>query len=378
MAIPNFDEIRPYSDAETPAAIERIAASPYFPYIVRYIFPKCDVDEVTGHFRTIKSVHDFQFNFMRNAVNGLLSRSIEQLTSTGIGALRKDVPYLFLSNHRDIMLDATILMYELVAKNIAPAEITFGSNLMTSQLVIDIGKLNKMFKFQRSSGSAKKIVEFSQQNSAYIRYALLQKKQSIWIAQRNGRTKNGCDKTDVGVLKMLAMSSSADFVRNMAELNIVPVSISYEFEPCDFRKTREVYISSRQKYVKAPNEDFESILQGVVQRKGNVNISVCEPISVADLEKIANLPRNDRFKQLASIIDSRIYGAYKLWPNSYIAYDLLNKSDRYVSYYTALQKEEFIAYAQKGLSSIEGDRTELEGIFYGIYANPVKKIDISC
>lgn len=367
----DFEDVRPYIDSEVPAAIERIVQNELFPSIVHYIYPNCNITEFIENFKRIKTVHDFQFGFMREAVKALLNSSISDISSQGIENIQNSNRYIYLSNHRDIMLDSSILLYLLSYQNFELAEITFGSNLMSSQLVIDVGKLNKMFKFQRADGSLKNILQISQKNSAYLRYAIIQKKESIWIAQRNGRTKDGNDKTDASVLKMFAMSSNADFVPNLTELNIVPISISYEFEPCDFLKTHEVYVSRRTKYVKAPNEDLNSIIHGLTQKKGRVNVSICKPITSEVLEQYSELPKNDRFKHLASQIDDEIYRAYKLWPNNFIAHDVLNESGKYEKYYTEQQKNYFLNYAAQGLAKIEGNTNELKEIFLGIYANPV-------
>lgn len=370
-----FDDIRPYTDAEIPAAMHRIAADPAFPAILRYIYPNGNIEQLSEQFKKIETVEQFQLAFMQDVVTQLIKHTIAQLSSNGVEKLDKQTRYLFVSNHRDIMLDVTLLLYVLHHHGLPRAEITFGSNLMSSQLVIDIGKSNKMFKFFRSQGSAKEIIEFSQKNSAYIRHALLHKHESIWIAQRNGRTKDGNDRTDVGVLKMFAMSGGSDWVQNLGALNIAPIAISYELEPCDILKTREVYISRRQKYVKTPDEDLKSILQGVMQQKGQVHIGICNPVTTADLETMAQLPKNERFKQLAATIDRRILNNYKLFATNYIAHDTIHSSTQHAAHYTAQQKTDFERYTQRCLAQLDGDQNELKQIFLGIYANPVDNVE---
>jgi hypothetical protein len=170
---------------------------------------------------------------------------------------------------------------------------------------------------------------------------------------------------------MFAMSSKKDFVENLNELNITPISLSYEYEPCDFLKTRELYIAHRQTYVKAAGEDLKSILQGIMQYKGDIHYTICKPISRGELENCAEFPRSERFKALALLIDNRIYSGYKLFKTNYIAHDLRGEKSEFADKYSSKDKEKFLAYMNAGLQKIEGDRHELQQIFLGIYANPV-------
>jgi hypothetical protein len=203
-----------------------------------------------------------------------------------------------------------------------------------------------------------------------MRYTINKKLQSIWIAQRNGRTKNGNDQTQQAVLKMFGMSGGHDFTQNFAELNIVPIVISYEYDPGDFLKTRETYITRRQPYVKAQGEDLNSIITGIKQFKGMIHLAFTPPISVEELSKIEEKPKNERIQNLATLIDTRVHGNYKLWNTNYIAYDMLN-GNCFESIYSAHDKYAFTQYMNNILSEIEGDKAELESIFLAIYANPV-------
>lgn len=373
-----YNDIRPYTDSEVTAAVERIAASPYFPPVINYLFPSTDIDRLINEFRGYNTVQEVQVGFMRGAVQEIVNKTIAELVYSGFSTLNCSAQRVYLSNHRDIVMDSALLQFLLTTHGINTTEITFGSNLMTSQFVVDLGKLNKMFKFMRSGDSPREVLEISRQNASYIRHAITQKKQSVWIAQRNGRTKDGNDRTDVGVLKMFAMGSDADFVQNLAELNITPVSVSYEYEPCDFFKVREIYISRRGKYVKQPDEDMNSVLHGITQWKGGVSIAVCDACTEEELEGYSSLSKNDRYRQLAAQIDERIYRNYKLWSNNYIAYDMLHGTDKYSHLYTAEQRSSFCQYAQRGLNAIDGDQNELTQIFYGIYANPVLNSERCC
>ena len=162
-----------------------------------------------------------------------------------------------------------------------------------------------------------------------------------------------------------------NFIDDFDALSIVPVSISYEYEPCDLLKTKEIYISRRKKYVKAPGEDLNSILTGIMQFKGNIHIDFCNPISKEEIENCAGLEKNERFKALAEVLDKEIVTSFQLWKNNYIAYDILYKSDKHSSKYSASDKQEFVSYYKYKLSEVEGDAKEMEEIFLSIYANPI-------
>jgi hypothetical protein len=364
-----FDDIRPYTDEEIHEAMHRIVQSPFFENIVNFLYHDIPVDHIKDKFLSFNSVNSFQVNVMHSAIQKIIKSSSTGLSFSGIGQLAKEKRYLFLSNHRDILLDSALMQLSLYENGHETSEITFGDNLMTSQFIIDIGKSNKMFRLVRS-GTPKEIFKNSMHTSAYIRWALTEKKQSIWIAQRNGRTKDGNDQTQLAVLKMFGMSGGKDFVHNYSELNIEPLSVSYEFDPADFLKTRELYISRRQEYVKAPGEDLNSILTGITQPKGGMHLSFCAPLGEEDFRKIGSSIRNEQVKELASQIDNRIYENFRLWKNNYIAYDILN-GVTFKGIYTEHEKDSFVSYMKKGLSNIEGDNDELESIFLAIYANPV-------
>jgi hypothetical protein len=367
--VSEFDDIRPYNDSEISDAMNRIINDPIFDSIVAFIYPGVPVADIRAKFSTFRSVKNFQVNVMNSTIQNIVKNTSSGFSYNGLDFLSTDKRYLFISNHRDILLDSALLQVILNASNHETSEITFGDNLMSSPFVVDIGKSNKMFRLVRG-GSPKEIFCNSMLASRYIRYAINEKKQSIWIAQRNGRTKDGDDQTQQAVLKMFGMSSCLDFADNFAELNLVPVSISYEYDPCDTFKTRELYISRRQSYVKTDGEDLNSIIHGIKQYKGKIHLSITKPVSIDELREIENAPKNDRMAGLAGLIDKRIYENFKLWGTNYIAYDLLH-GDRFKKEYTLPEKEAFLAYMNKSLSGIEGDKAELESIFLRIYSNPV-------
>ncbi len=280
--------------------------------------------------------------------------------------------YLIVSNHRDIVLDSAIIQLILYKAGAQTTEIAVGDNLITSSFIEDITRCNKMIKVVRST-SPREVYTTSKKLSEYMRCNVSTQESSIWIAQRNGRTKDGADVTEQGVLKMFDMSGSGDFVKDFAELHIMPASISYEYEPCDLYKAVEMYIKRRQKYVKAEGEDLNSILTGIMQPKGRVHIQFNEPVTLQEIEEAAQLDKNERFKALGAAMDRKILANFKLWPNNYIAYDMLNGGGRFAGKYTVEEKEAFEGYVtdKLGKAGIEADMDELREIFLSIYANPV-------
>jgi glycerol-3-phosphate O-acyltransferase len=259
---PKFDDIRPYYEEEIPAAMQRIANSSSFPLLASYVCPGESIEQVRQRIASYTNVHDFQTETMRMVNERVIAESISEFSCDGIEHLSPEESYLYVSNHRDIMLDSSLMQYYLVTQGFDTTEITFGANLMVSQLVIDIGKSNKMFKVERPGGNIKDFYRSSLHLSEYIRHVIKEKHQSVWIAQRNGRTKDGMDATDQGIVKMFCMSEPKDKIKALGDLHIVPVSISYEWESCDILKALELYQSRSQPYVKKPGEDLNSILTG--------------------------------------------------------------------------------------------------------------------
>jgi hypothetical protein len=372
MLAEQLDDIRPYYDSEIQPAMIRITQNPNFDRVVASFFPSKSLPEMREIVQNISTINDFQSIVMYPILQGIMNNSVSSYSSSDLQKVDKSKNYVFIANHRDIVLDALFLQKTLVENGLETTEVTFGSNLMSSDFIIDIGKSNKMFKVIRSA-SPKDFLKNSRLLSSYIRYTLGTQKHSIWIAQRNGRTKDGLDKTDQGLIKMLSISGPRDFTRNFSELNLLPISISYEYEPCDYLKVRELYLSKRITYMKSKDEDLQSIITGVTQIKGNIHLAISDPISIEELENIDLLRNNQKFDALAKKIDSRIITNYKLWNNNYIAFDILSGLDQYKHLYTADEKSRFLEYMNKQIDKIS-DIDDLKGLttlFLELYANPV-------
>lgn len=368
----NFEDIRPYYDQEARDAMQKIKKDPLFMQLVKYIWPEMTEAEAFAKADKVNNNMSFQLEFMHQAIREIVARSSTGLTCSGFENINPKKACLFIANHRDILLDSAILQILLVEHGFETSEITFGNNLMQGGFITDFGKLNRMFTVLRE-GNSRELYEISQKLSAYIRHTITEKNVSVWIAQRNGRTKDGYDMTQTGLLKMLNLSGKGSFTENMKQLNIVPLSISYEYEPCDDLKAQELYLSSlHSKYVKAPGEDLNSIITGVKQPKGRIHMAIGKPIDseLSELETVLN--ENEKIKQLVNIIDEQLYTNYKLWPVNYIAADIASGTNENAMKYTAEEKENFLKYINDKISKLKGDEQTLFNMFINMYSNPVK------
>jgi hypothetical protein len=367
----DFEDIRPYHDEEINPALNRIVAIPEFYKILEFFFPERDKNQIIANLSGITTSLDFQKQFMHPLVYSIVHKTSEGLTTGGFDKLVPGKPYLFVANHRDIVLDSAILQVVLLDFGHATSEITFGSNLMTNQFIIDLGKVNRMFKVFRG-GNRRELFRNSQLLSAYIRYTITKKHVSAWIAQRSGRTKDGSDKTEPGLLKMFNISGSKDIRESFDELNILPLVISYEYEPCCSLKVKETMHSLKGiSYQKEPNEDLMSIITGITQPKGHIHIEACTPLNEFLYLTEALQSTNDKINKLTEIIDSQIYSHYKLWPNNYIAYDMLDQGREYADYYTPADEEQFMDYMQRELSLFKDVDALYKEVLLKIYANAV-------
>ena len=373
MQVKDFDNIRPYNEQEAKEAIQRIVKQHEFRTIVSFVFGEDQFEEISQRVLRAQTIEDFQRHFMRPLVWQIIKKTAEDLTVSGFKSLRPDTPHLFIGNHRDITLDSSILATLLTDYDISLG-ITWGDNLMVSPFVTDLGKINRMVTVFRE-GSPREMLLNSQRLSAYLRKMILEEQLCVWIAQRKGRAKNGDDRTDPGVLKMLALSGKGNLAEKLKPLNIRPVCVSYEWEPCDIQKVKELYISSKTSYVKKEGEDLQSILGGVMGQKGHIHYAVGTPMN-EELEKISpDLPVNEQFQQLARQIDVEMFKNYRLWPGNYLAYDRLNHSNTFKNRYGADTEKTFdakITRLLEKLSDLHGHEDEIIRLFLSLYAKPLE------
>lgn len=367
-----FEGISPYTDAEAAEALSKLAEFPLLPAISQKVFPNEEPDFLKNTLKSINTIDEFQVLVMQKFVRWVIETTAKNFSYDSIANIDPNKKFLALSNHRDIILDPAITQLVLYANGIPMTEIAVGDNLITSQTIEWLIRSNRMIKVVRGI-SARELYLSSQLLSKYIRLNITENRSSIWLAQRQGRTKNGYDITEQGLLKMLDMSGQADFQTNFEELNIIPMSISYEIEPCDILKARELVISRKQKYVKGKDEDWNSIMTGILQQKGNIHLNIGTQLTSDEIAEAAKCDKNDRYQLIRHAVDIRVIEGYKLWKNNYVAYDLLNHSFKYSDKYEITDIEKFVAYMEHQLDTVEKElnREDLRRIFLGIYANPV-------
>ena len=372
VELQEFESIRPYTDEEAAAALHILADYPLVSQISQQFFPKEAPDFLKNVLKSINTIDEFQVLVMQRFVRWVLENTADKFSYDGISNIDPKRKFLALSNHRDIILDPAITQLVLHTNGIPMTEIAVGDNLITNKTIEYLIRSNRMIKVVRGV-TPRELYLSSQMLSQYIRMNITEQKSSIWLAQRQGRTKNGYDITEQGLLKMLDMSGQEDFQSNFEELNIIPMSISYEYEPCDILKAREMVISRKRRYVKAENEDLNSIMKGIMSPKGNIHLNICRPLSSEEIAAAAQCDKNDRYQQIRHAIDVRVIEGYHLWKNNYVAYDILNQSFKYIDKYEPADFERFVSYMQQQLDTVEKEinREDLRRIFLEIYANPV-------
>lgn len=365
-----FDKIRPYYDAEVNEAILSVLNHPMMKALMNFAYPNVEDEIWKEQLIRTHSIRDFQINFAYKAVKKVLERSSEGLTTSGFDRLEPNTSYLFISNHRDIILDTSLLNVCLHDHRLVMTASAIGDNLVKKDFLKALSKLNRNFVVQRGL-PPRELLESSKLMSEYIGQLLLRENRSVWIAQREGRTKDGNDATHSGVLKMLGMGSDEKNVMDyFKKIKIVPVSISYEYDPTDALKIPQLMAEANDEiYKKEKNEDFITLLSGIIGQKKHIHIHVGK---VLDKEIDAIVAENDnsnkQIQALAQAIDDSILQSYKLWPTNYIAYDLLHKTDKYKNHYTEDEKSLFERRYELKIDS--SNEQMVEG-FLAMYANPV-------
>lgn len=369
-----FTDIGPYTDQEAVEALGKLADHPAVLEVSKAIFPDKESEFLRKVLKSISSIDEFQKLVMNKAIEWVLSTTAHNFSYDGIANIKKldGKKFLAMSNHRDIILDPAITQVVLYRNAIPMTEIAVGSNLLSNKYVEYLIRSNRMIKVIRGI-NARQLYLSSQVLSKYIRDCITSGRSSIWIAQREGRAKDGIDTTEQGLLKMLDMSGTSDFTTNFEVLNIVPLSISYEYEPCDILKARELLISRTQKYVKGSREDLVSIMTGIEQQKGNIHLNIGEPLAHDEILAASYCTKNDRYQAIRHAVDVRIIEGYKLWKTNYIAYDMINHCFKYSNMYSPDDAAQFTEYVEQQLNKVEKSlcRADLRNIFLNIYANPV-------
>ena len=380
--INDFESIRPYHDEEVPAAIAVLSQNERFFEMMAWVYPNLDRDDILEMLAEIKTIDDFQQNLSGPAFKVVTQMTTSGLTFSQIDQIKPDEAYLFLSNHRDIILDSALLNVTLLEKGLKTTQIAIGDNLLMHPMIRNIVRLNKNFIVNRNV-NPKEMLLYSQRLSNYIRKTITEEKVSIWIAHREGRSKDGDDRTANGLLKMLSMVGEQSIEEKFKSLNILPTAVSYEYDPCDIFKVNElITLKLEGSYEKEAGEDYKSMLKGLTGHKGRVHIAVGSLLNeeIDQLEAIQN--KNDKIRHLAQVVDRQMHEIYRLWPTNYIAYDLLNGTRRFAHKYTNLEKFAFRNYITGRVISFflaraslvtqkEGIRKQVRELFLQMYANPV-------
>ncbi|MCG8579796.1 MAG: 1-acyl-sn-glycerol-3-phosphate acyltransferase [Bacteroidales bacterium] len=367
----NFDSIRPYNDEEIHEVFERLINEVNFLELIKFLYPNFSTEQFLNKLLSIQSIREFQTEVIYPYVKEVLRTTTKGITHSGMDKLDPNGHYLFISNHRDIVLDSAILNILRVENGFNTTEIAIGDNLLIYPWITDLVKLNRSFIVQRNL-PVRQMMESTKRLSTYIRQTLTERNQSIWIAQREGRSKDGDDRTQVSLLKMLNMSGNGDFIKNFEEINIVPLSISYEYDPCDYLKALEFQMKrDNPDYKKSQADDLKHMGAGLRGRKGRVHFGFGTPIKT-ELNELKSLAKNDQLQGLAEIIDNQIHNNYKFFPGNFIADDLFTNHTRHINKYTDEDKSTFLAYLDEHISRIEGDKEFLHSCLLEMYANPVK------
>ena len=374
---PDFDDIRPLNNDEVKGAIEDLIANEDFERALRYIKPNLNWEEFSAAMRACKTKEEFKSTFGYDAVMTVAKNTTFSLTISGRSRLPQDkAPCTFISNHRDIVLDASFLNVMLYDVGYGLTQVAIGDNLLIRPWIKTLVRLNNSFIVKRGV-SVRQMLEVSKKLSGYIHHTIKHVKESIWIAQREGRAKDSNDRTQGSVLKMLAIGGDKEsFLENLKELNILPVAISYEFDPCDYLKAKEFQMKRDDPdFVKSQRDDLLSMETGILNNKGRVHFTITSPIN-EDLEKLdKDMDKNELVTKVASIIDEKIYKNYRFYPCNYVAYDWLNGTRRFQEHYSLKDKKQFEEYIQGQLDKIvlpNKDEDFLRKKLLEMYSNPLK------
>jgi len=369
-----FDDIRPYHDEELPAVYEELIADPAFQKAVSSIMPGVPFEAIAQKMRSCRTKLEFQKAFCYGLLWNIVKECTSGLTIDHSALPDKEKPYTYISNHRDIILDSGFLSILLLDLDMSTVEIAIGDNLLIYPWIKKVVRINKSFIVQRAL-TMRQMLEASALMSNYMHYTIRDKKQSIWIAQREGRAKDSNDRTQDSVLKMLAMGGEGSVLERLAEMNIAPLSLSYEYDPCDYLKAQEFQLKRDvEGYKKSTQDDLLNMKTGLFGFKGRVHFQVAELINDDLLKLDASLPKTELFACVSALIDRKIHANYRLYPGNYVACDLLDGTTSFAGNYSAEEKQTFEDYIAGQLDKISIPNKDVEFLrekLLVMYANPV-------
>ena len=374
----DFSDIAPYDDSVFHDKMEQLVKEPGFLHAINYTMPKDDVPELIKELLKIDNKYDFQTKVMFPFLEMLAKTTTSGISIGGMKYYNPGKCYTYITNHRDIVLDASFLNLAFLRKGIPTTEVAIGNNLLIFDWITDLVRLNKSFIVKRNTG-LREGLEAAKKLSAYIHHAILEKRESVWIAQREGRAKDSSDHTQESLIKMLAIGGEGTFFDKIKEINLMPVCISYEYDPNDYLKAKEFLMRKRDPgFKKSQRDDLFSMETGLLQFKGKVHFQMT-PLINQKINQIGEFKDNNTAaKYVGMLVDQAIHRSYEIFPINYVAYDMLHHSTRFASHYTEEQKQETINYFNRQLAKADiSDATQeeneymLEMMLY-MYANPLK------
>ena len=376
MKIPQeFDTIRPWEPEDLPEVFDRLLANDQFKQVLAYLYPQVPLEMIAQKLKACKTNLDFQLAFAYDFVHGILKKATTgcEMDCSSLDNTRN---YTFISNHRDIVLDSAILDVMLIENKFkTTCEIAIGDNLLSLPWVKDLVRVNKAFIVERAL-SMRQMLMSSKRLSDYMHFAIKEKNENIWIAQREGRAKDSNDRTQKSILQMMSMGGEGSIIERLKQLHLVPLSISYEYDPCDFLKAKE--FQQKRDYAewkKGPTDDLVSMQTGIFGYKGHVHYHAA-PCLDEYLDSLdPNMPKQDIYNKVAAYIDQQIHRNYRLYPGNYVVLDMLEETEAYTDQYTAEDKAKFEKYIQGQLAKIDlpnKDEAYLKERLLTMYANPVR------
>ena len=376
MKIPQeFDTIRPWEPEDLPEVFDRLLANDQFKQVLTYLYPQVPLEMIAQKLKACKTNLDFQLAFAYDFVHGILKKAATgcEMDCSSLDNTRN---YTFISNHRDIVLDSAILDVMLIDNKFkTTCEIAIGDNLLSLPWVKDLVRVNKAFIVERAL-SMRQMLMSSKRLSDYMHFAIKEKNENIWIAQREGRAKDSNDRTQKSILQMMSMGGEGSIIERLKQLHLVPLSISYEYDPCDFLKAKEFQQKrDHAEWKKGPTDDLVSMQTGIFGYKGHVHYhaALCLDEYLDSLDP--DMPKQDIYNKVAAYIDQQIHRNYRLYPGNYVALDMLEETEAYTDQYTAEDKAKFEKYIQGQLAKIDlpnKDEAYLKERLLTMYANPVR------
>ena len=372
-----FRDIAPYDDHVFHEKIDSLVREPGFEHAVRYVMPDVDYPAFVENLRTVSTQDDFQKKVMGPFLELLAATTTKGVSLDGIENIVPDRANTFITNHRDIVLDASFLNLGMIRKNLPITQVAIGNNLLIYDWITDLVKINKSFIVKRDIRPAHALAA-ARQLSGYMHWAVDVRRQSIWIAQREGRAKDSNDRTQESLVKMMSLAGGGDTKQNLLALNITPVSISYEYDPNDYLKIREFLLRRRDpEFKKSQRDDLFSMETGILGQKGRIHFNIGVSIN-EELARFEGTARNEVIRHACTLIDREIHCGYYLYPGNYIAADELDGTNAHADKYTEEDVRVFNEYVESQLSKIEEpditaeEREFMRRMMLTMYANPLR------